>query len=195
MIKNILPAAFILATNSIAWAENPAPIPKQNVIDVLNIDLNDDGRSDRVIMFETGEGRAAVEFYIRETENNTLVYSTTLDEPIWSGVMYGTIPSLDQNDAGSVLVKSQNIAIGRNRWEQVITVAYRNGALRIIGFTYSWHDTLSLNDSGKCDINYLSQKASLKLANNVEEWFEVEESAQPVESWTTYPIENICFTN
>jgi hypothetical protein len=179
---------------TIAWAETLEQIPLHSAIDVLNIDLNDDGWVDRVILYDL-EDDAGVSFYLRETENNRLVHKATLADTVWSGVMAGTTPSLELNSAGSVLVKSENSAIGRNRWEQIITIAYRNNALRVVGYTYNWYDTLNLEDNGQCDINYLSGKARYQKAENPEKWFGLVGSAQPINAWYVDGISQICFEN
>jgi hypothetical protein len=193
MIKYILFPAIAILSFTTAWAEEPAPIPKQNVMDVLSPDLNGDFYPDRVVLFQTDEGTAKVDFFIRSDDTNTLVYAATLAEPIWSGAMYGTTPGLDLNEAGSILVNSENSAIGRNRWEQIITIAYRNDALRVVGYTYNWYDTLDLDNSGQCDVNYLSGKASLKLGDAAKKWVDLSKPAQTVDVWSTDMIADICY--
>jgi hypothetical protein len=178
-----------------AWAEEPKPIAKQRVISVLNVDLNDDGWADRVVLYEQEDEDAAVDFFIRETENYTLAYAATLAEPIWSGLMSGTIPSLGVNDAGSLLIKSENIAIGRSRWEQILTIAYRQNALRVVGFTYKWYDTLNLEDNGQCDINLLSGKAVLEINGASDTWSDLEFDDTLVENWLAESISDICFAD
>lgn len=177
------------------WAEEPKPIAKQRVISVLNVDLNDDGWADRVILYEQEDEDAAVDFFIRETENYTLAYAATLAEPIWSGLMSGTIPSLGVNDAGSLLIKSENIAIGRSRWEQILTIAYRQNALRVVGFTYKWYDTLNLEDNRQCDINLLSGKAVLEINGASDTWSDLEFDDTLVENWLAESISDIGFAD
>lgn len=193
-MKYLLWPTLFFASTSLAWAENLDHVPLHSAIDVLNIDLNDDGWIDRVILYDL-EDEAGVSFYLRETENNTLVHKATFADTVWSGAMAGTTPSLERNSAGSVLVKSENSAIGRNRWEQIITVAFRNDALRVVGFTYNWYDTLNLEDNGQCDVNYLSGKARYQKAENPEKWFDLVGSPLPIDAWFADGISQICFEN
>ncbi len=60
---------------------------------------------------------------------------------------------------GSIAVTSQQNAIGRNRWEQTLTIAYRNGDFVVAGYTYNYYDTLDPDAAGKCDYNVLTGKA------------------------------------
>ncbi|MBB1248103.1 hypothetical protein [Rhizobium sp. G21] len=59
---------------------------------------------------------------------------------------------------GSLAVHTRNDAIGRNRWSQTLTLAYRNKALLVAGFSYEWRDTLEPDNAGRCDINILTGK-------------------------------------
>jgi hypothetical protein len=74
--------------------------------------------------------------------------------------MYGQDPSIEALPGGSIAVHSQNSGIGRNRWEQTLTIAYRNDQFVIAGYTHDYHDTIDLNDSGTCDYNVLTGKVT-----------------------------------
>jgi hypothetical protein len=60
----------------------------------------------------------------------------------------------------SISVGSQNDAIGRDRWDQTLTLAYRNGAFVVAGYTYNYYDTLDTNHNGSCDYNVLTGKVT-----------------------------------
>ena len=60
----------------------------------------------------------------------------------WVGGGAGTLPSLAVSDKGSLLIKSENDAIGRDRWTETLTVVRRNGALVVAGLTFTSRDTL-----------------------------------------------------
>lgn len=72
--------------------------------------------------------------------------------------MWGTRPSLETNDKGSLLIKSANEAIGRSRWSQTLTIVYRNKEFVVAGLTREERDTLDLKAGGSCDINFLTGK-------------------------------------
>lgn len=70
---------------------------------------------------------------------------------------FGMATELRINAAGSLQVVSYNDAIGRSRWEETVTLAFRNDTLTLAGYTYSQRDTLDLSYS-TCDVNVLSRK-------------------------------------
>lgn len=87
----------------------------------------------------------------------------------WQGAMYGQEPSLQLAPNGSVRLISMNDSIGRNRWELILTLAYRNDSYRVAGMTYRWRDTLNLADYGTCDVNLLTGRGILTIANGPEQ--------------------------
>jgi hypothetical protein len=190
--KHILSFILIFAFSVSVFAEDQNPIPIESVMDVLNIDLNDDGLVDRVVMHNV-DNSAAVKFYFRTEEDNTLAHAATLTEHAWSGEMAGAFPSLDRNDAGSVLVRSENYAMGHNRWEQILTIAYNDNAMRVIGYTYNWHTTSENNENGSCDINFLSQKARSKAEDEDPKMVSFNKTADTVEDWAEDSTSDICF--
>jgi hypothetical protein len=76
----------------------------------------------------------------------------------WSGAIWGARASLEVADKGSLLIKSENDAIGRDRWSQTVTVVYRDKQFLVAGLTRQARDTLDLNAGGSCDINFLTGK-------------------------------------
>ena len=76
----------------------------------------------------------------------------------WSGDMWGNRASLETNAKGSLLIKSENSAIGRDRWSQTVTVVYRNKEFVVAGYSRDTYDTLNENASHSCDLNFLSGK-------------------------------------
>jgi hypothetical protein len=87
----------------------------------------------------------------------------------WTGAMFGTQPELSVNHAGSLLITSMNEAIGRDRWRITLTVAHRDGDLRIAGITYAWYDTLDPTAWGSCDLNLLSGRGELETETGTRE--------------------------
>lgn len=87
----------------------------------------------------------------------------TYENAVWGGVgeIVGNKPSVSFSPAGSLLLHSHNEAIGRNRWTQILTLAWRDGALVVAGFTWSEYDTLDPEASMACDVNLLAGKAEL----------------------------------
>ena len=77
---------------------------------------------------------------------------------VFSGAMWGQLPSLEVSGKGSLLIKSENDFVGKDRWTQVLTVVYRNKEFLIGGIAYTARDTLDPKGGGACDLNLLSGK-------------------------------------
>ncbi|MEN9434646.1 MAG: hypothetical protein RLZZ422_2235 [Pseudomonadota bacterium] len=134
-----------------------------NVIDALTADWNDDGSMDRAVLVANPEtDQADLYMYVGGDAANSFNLEVLKKELVWSGAMWGTLPSLELSGKNSLLVKSANEAIGRNRWNQTLTIAYRNSNFVLAGFTYNDYDTLEPNAKGtQCDINMLTGKGKL----------------------------------
>lgn len=152
----------ILALAALALASAPAlaneSISPDKVISVVTTDWNSDGSVDRAVLVE-GEEDADLYIYLSApVEGNWDARKLVLfkKDAAWQGGMWGTSPSLSLNEKGSLLVKSENDAIGRNRWSQTLTVALKNGVFVVAGYTYSDRDTLDPNAGGSCDVNILT---------------------------------------
>lgn len=134
----------------------PLPAFAGNFVSMIVADVDGDGKEDVAILSGT-------ETYADLTIRSTLGGEVTAPAFAWMGVAAGTLPGLERSTEGSLLVHSMNEAIGRNRWHQTLTIAYRDGAYRVAGFTYSWYDTLDLAASGSCDLNLLTGKGVLTI--------------------------------
>ena len=154
----------------------------------VSSDLNGDGYSETFTLIDTGEG--TVNLQITGTGGPWIIANNIA----WKGGP-GQEPMLELAPNGSVRLISMNEAIGRNRWFQTLTIAYRNGAYRVAGFTYSWYDTLNLEDTGECDLNLLNGRGFLTV-NEVKRSVRTTQSALPVTDWTDVtPIPDVCGLN
>ena len=97
----------------------------------------------------------------------------------WRGGMSGQEPRLEVAPNTSLRLISENSSVGRDRWEQVLTIAYRDGRFVVAGYTYSHRDTLDPGAGGKCDVNLLSGKGIQDGRT-----FRTTMPALPVEEWT-----------
>lgn len=75
----------------------------------------------------------------------------------------GSDASLTMTESGALRVNSENIAIGRHRWQQTLTIVRRGGRFVVAGYTYSFYDTLAVDANGEvltgeCDVNLLTGK-------------------------------------
>ncbi len=123
----------------------------------LYADLNGDGRAERFWLYAGGDAMA--DLVIEGTGGATV----QVPGFVWAGTMAGNEPSLELAENGSVRVISGNLSVGRNRWQQVLTIAYRNGGYMIAGYTYDSYDTLDLDAGGTCDVNLLTGRGALTM--------------------------------
>ena len=111
----------------------------------------------------------------------------------WAGIAAGTLPRLELAPNGSLRLITENSAIGRNRWEQVLTIAHRDGAYRVAGFTYAFYDTLDLDSGGFCDVNLLTGRGLLQIGKGeeraVREWAM---RAPRLADWTIDTMPPVC---
>jgi hypothetical protein len=157
------------------------PVSAQSV----QSDLNGDGRVELFTLIETGEGTVDLQI---ENTGGGVVYASDI---AWKGGI-GQEPELDVAANGSVLLRSMNNSIGRNRWEQTLTIAFRDGVYRVAGFTFSWYDTLSADDNGTCDLNLLTRRGYLTV-NEDRRDVRTKQTAVRVTAWTDVtPIPAAC---
>lgn len=74
---------------------------------------------------------------------------------VWMGQMAGQIPTLAVTDNGGLQLRAEQIGIGRSPWEEVLTLAEREGQIRIAGYTLRQWDRLNAA-SAVCDWNLLT---------------------------------------
>lgn len=129
--------------------------------DVIHADWNEDGRFDKALLTINPEDSSQVDLYLYTSDDDDLRLSVYVPDIVWRGEMFGTQPALEMNARGSLLIHAQNDAIGRNRWRETITVAYRDGAFVVAGYTYSSRDTLDLDSTMSCDVNLLTGQGVL----------------------------------
>lgn len=152
-----------LATASGATAEELAP---ERIIGAAIGDWNRDGNADLALLVapKSDEEDIGIYLYLRDKDHlllslaasapNKVVGNASLDS------LYGQDPTISALPTGSIAVHSENSGVGRDRWEQTLTIAYRNGAFVVAGFTYSQYDTLDPDHNGACDYNVLSGRVS-----------------------------------
>ena len=135
-------------------------IEPQNVLSVITEDWNNDGRFDRAVLVISEEDEIATDLYLylSDFEIKDMQLALHKKDIAWRGILWGTQPSLGLNEKGSLLIESKNEAIGRNRWFQTLTIAYRNNDFIVAGFSYNAYDTLDIDYLLECDINLLTGK-------------------------------------
>lgn len=153
-----------------------AMVPAGAIAGAVTSPVDGDINRFRVILVETEEG---ADLYVFTDAGEGWKQVAHAKDMVWRGGMYGQEPWMEATEHGSLKIYSENSAVGRNRWEQVLTIAYRNGVFRVAGYTYSYYDTLDPDANGQCDVNLLTGKGVLNGKN-----FKTSLSALPVQDWT-----------
>jgi hypothetical protein len=118
-------------------------------------DFDGDGRDEIVMLFDSVDGWK-VDLVIMTGDENT-VYDPALvlarGDDIASAGRQGELVTLDRSPAGSIL-----LAYGPRAARTTLTIAFREQAFRVIGFTQE--DTTT---GRVCDLNLLTGKGELKV--------------------------------
>ena len=168
----------LLLLSTTANANEQHQINPGKVVGFVVGDWNKDGGMDRAILVSPDDidDDVGLFIYFQDDEQGSRL-ATFKPNLVWSGSLWGSTPSLKVTSAGSLQVISQNQAIGRNRWIQTLTIAYRNDEFLVAGYTYNAYDTLDPNAGISCDVNLLTgsgikdkkrfktQKRQIKLAD------------------------------
>ena len=172
----VLIAAIAVLVGARNVAAQDQMIPASAVAGTETVPVDGDIFRFRAVLAETDEGG---DLYIYTDAGEGWKLAVEADNIVWRGGMYGQEPWLEATEHGSLKLYSENSAIGRNRWEQILTIAYRGGAFVVAGFTYSYYDTLDPDAGGICDVNLLTGKGEHKGKP-----FKTSFNALPVQEWT-----------
>ncbi|MEM1046977.1 MAG: hypothetical protein AAGL24_12520 [Pseudomonadota bacterium] len=159
-------AAASIAVGLIGFLPQKA-MADDRIFTVVTGDWNQDGTADAAMLRLPDDDAPdhTLVLYLADRVTRRLRLTATADNFVWGWPdTAGQSPRLEAMANGSLAVHSQNEAIGRNRWAQKLTVAYRNGTFVVAGFTYAAYDTLSQNpdeDALECDLNILTGEGLL----------------------------------
>ncbi|MGA3063293.1 MAG: hypothetical protein ABSD90_08700 [Methylocystis sp.] len=137
------------------------PSGYERVISTVTLSFGDDGSTDRAVLVDNFDAGADLYIFrsIEDAKPDSPMNPTLVKKAAaWNGAMWGSRPSLDTNAKNSLIVKSQNDAIGRDRWSETLTIVYRRHEFLVAGLTYESHDNLDPRAGGSCDLNFLSGK-------------------------------------
>ncbi|MDF0601186.1 hypothetical protein P1J78_10640 [Psychromarinibacter sp. C21-152] len=175
---------FALALLSLLLA---APALAQAVVDSSLSDLNGDGLRERFTLLHY-PGADTVDLIVEDTGTGRV----TARDIAWTGGI-GQQPDIDVAPNGSIRLHSRNESIGRNRWVQTLTIAYRDGAYRVAGFTYEFYDTLNPDAAGSCDLNLLTGRGFVTRGPGPKKTIAHDVAARRVTDWReSDPIPEIC---
>jgi hypothetical protein len=158
-MRSLMKACVAVALLAPCAARAQAPAIA-NVLSAVTLPFNNDGAMDRAVLVNNEDGADLYLFLADDSTPSTPKLALVKKNFVWSGGMWGSLPSLSTNGKGSLIVKSENMAVGRNKWEQSLTVARRNGVFVVIGVSYTAYDTLDPKAGGTCDINLATGKGA-----------------------------------
>ncbi len=181
-----LSAAAILAAAPVFAAPLPgAPpaVPPSKIVSAASGAWTDDGSVGRAVLIDDDDN-ASVDLVIYSGNSTNpdqgLKLAAFAHDIASSGNMMGNTAELRQTQKGALQIYSENMAIGRDKWERTMTLAYRGGHFVVAGLTMSAFDDLKPNSGVSCDLNFLSGvgklgKKTLKVAAGgipVDKWSE-----------------------
>ena len=150
---------------SATLAQAAEAIDPDRIIFAATGDWDKDGSSDLAMLVAPVEGSDednAVYIYLNDGHTDRLKLKTVVLNKVWGDlIMAARAPSITALENGSILITTHNDSIGRNRWEQKLTIAYRNFDFVVAGYTYTSYDTLDPDNTTDCDFNVLTGKGKL----------------------------------
>jgi len=157
-MRTILLFVLILTATSLPCAAQQAGAAKPMVgLVEISADLNGDGVKDRaVLLFDRESDDVDLAIYSSvdgKLQNQPSVYVADLG---WTGNTEGATPEMTVDGAGSLIVVFRNEAAGRYRWRQQFIIAFRAGSYVVAGYSYVNKDTLTPDQGGACNVDFLS---------------------------------------
>ena len=183
-------AALFAAPALAAPPAAPGAIPPNKIVSATSGAWTDDGSMGRAILIDDSDNSSVdLAIYTGDSTNpdQGLKLAAFAHDIASSGNMFGNTAELRQTKKGALQVYSENTAVGRDKWERTMTLAYRGGHFVVSGLTLSAYDDLSPGSGGSCDINFLSGKA--KAGRKM---IRLPAGGIPVEKWTEDMIPKAC---
>ncbi|WEX78626.1 hypothetical protein PYH37_003532 [Sinorhizobium numidicum] len=161
MQKRLISAFLLLLLPSPGFAAEP--IDPARIVSAATGDWDKNGASDLALLVAPADGSDednAIYLYL-SNEVGRLTLKSQIPNKVWGTFeLYGQAPSITGLSNGSIQITSHNDAIGRERWEQKLTIAFRKSDFVVAGYTYSSYDTLDPNATMQCDFSVLSGKGT-----------------------------------
>ncbi|WP_139103194.1 hypothetical protein [Pararhodobacter sp. CCB-MM2] len=156
---SLRPALVLL---SALIAASPALAEGPRLVAALSGDWDADQQFDAATITVDDEGGTVFTLYHGDAIGG-LQPGITLTDVFWSGTLAGTLPSFEPRSDSSFAVLTQQTAIGRNPWHQLLTIAYRNGEYLVAGYDYDTYDRIDVDHSGSCSVNLLTGRYVLDV--------------------------------
>lgn len=176
--------ALTLAIPCVLQAQETT-LPTKDIIDQLSIDLDQDGILDRLFLIRA-DGFADLAAF-KGVKDAATGNERFVALPVAKEFAFGK-PWFDAKAKGVLTVGSAQ-SQGRYKWEQMLTLAWRGGKLRVIGITYAVNDSISNAFRVRnCDLNLSTGKG---VANGKP--VKVTLKPLPVEQWSDSKLPSYCF--
>lgn len=177
IMRTIVSVILFLSFTLTAFAQD-AKVRASDVLSAISSFL--DTQDYRAVLVQGDQNADLYIFTGRYTEPQQVVYAKDI---AITGIG-GVDAHLTLSPSGALQLISENIAIGRHRWQQTLTIVYRNDQFMVGGYTYSYYDTLAVDDNGdvktgKCDVNLLTGRGIID-----DRPFRTELKALPVQDWS-----------
>lgn len=155
-------AAALVFSIALPTATLAADFPAERIVAMASGDWNKDGTADLAVIATPGDDSGddnGLYIYLAKPEENRLTLVRSLPNTVWGNLtMYGQEPEVAALANGSFTLTTKNDSVGRDRWRQSLTIAYRNFDFIVAGYTYSAYDTLNPDGGNECDLNVLTGK-------------------------------------
>ena len=181
--SGLLAAALFALGSSAAGAADPA------VHASLAADLDGDGKTELAVALGGPEVTLVILAPTPPHDALSVVASGT--GIAWTQA--GEDARLDQDPAtGSLRLTTSNYGIGRNKWEQVLTIAWRDGAWRIAGLDHSGFDTLTAEGADTCSANLLTGRVIIDAPDGTRSERRLTGPAPTLARWQADRVGEIC---
>lgn len=166
----------------------PATVAPQKIIAAVTGSFANDGTMNRAVLIADPDNDSADLVIYAADDSQAFKPAGFAHDIAYVGAMFGTMPELRITKSGALSVYSENTGVGRDKWEQTLTLAYRNGQYVVAGFTLNAWDGLDPNGGVSCDINYLSGKG----VKNTKTKLAVISGGIPLGQWSDDKIPKAC---
>lgn len=165
-------------------------IEPARVISVVSSDWNDDGWMDRAVIYDDGKDDAALAIYFSDSYGEWRMVGFDPDNAWFGG--WGQQPELLLAESGDLHVRSMNIGTGRNRWQMDITLAFDGVRFVVQTYKYKGYDSLNLEDSGTCEVDYLTGTGRAQRAEAPMQPFSFFAQKIALGEWTFEDVPEAC---
>lgn len=124
------------------------------LIQSMCVDIHPSNGCEQVILLSSDEDSADIVILSdRRLQDASSAPLLILRNAVFNGALWGMSPSLEEGDVGTVLLRSEQISVGRHAWSQTLRIGWQEDAFRVLGFKDVSFDKVTLS-SFTCSIDY-----------------------------------------